>query len=89
MYNYSGASASYPTSGGGLWRKNRRNTGGGAGNIGVDLNRNYGIDWSNCSGASTSCGSSNKTKKILIMVPQHFLNRKHKPSGILYRAVVL
>jgi carboxypeptidase T len=62
MYNYSGASASYPTSGGGLWRKNRRNTGGGAGNIGVDLNRNYGIDWSNCSGASTSCGSSNKTE---------------------------
>lgn len=62
MYNYSGASASYPTSGGGLWRKNRRNTGGGAGNIGVDLNRNYGIDWSNCSGASSSCGSSNKTE---------------------------
>lgn len=29
MYNYSGASASYPVTGGGLWRKNRRNTGGG------------------------------------------------------------
>lgn len=60
-YNYSGASASYPTSGGGLWRKNRRNTGGGASNIGVDLNRNYKVDWGNCSGASSSCGSSTKT----------------------------
>lgn len=61
-YNYSGASASYPTTGGGLWRKSRRNTGGGASNIGVDLNRNYGIDWGNCSGASSSCGSSNPTE---------------------------
>ncbi len=61
MYNYSGASASYPVTGGGLWRKNRRNTGGGASNIGVDLNRNYGIDWGNCSGATSSCGSNVKT----------------------------
>ncbi len=57
-YNYSGSSGSYPVSGGGLWRKNRRSTGGG---IGVDLNRNYSIDWSNCSGASSSCGSSDPT----------------------------
>ncbi len=61
MYNYSGASASYPTSGGGLWRKSRRNTGGGASNIGVDLNRNYGVDWGNCAGATSSCGSNDKT----------------------------
>ena len=60
-YNYSGTSASYPVTGGGLWRKNRRNTGGGASNIGVDINRNYSIDWGNCSGASSSCGSNVKT----------------------------
>lgn len=29
--------------GGGLWRKNRRNNGGG--NYGVDLNRNFGLQW--------------------------------------------
>lgn len=29
--------------GGGLWRKNRRNNGGG--DFGVDLNRNYGHEW--------------------------------------------
>jgi len=29
--------------GGGMWRKNRRNNGGG--NYGVDLNRNYNVDW--------------------------------------------
>ena len=55
-YNYSGASGSYPTSGGGLWRKNRRLISGST--YGVDINRNYGIDWGNCAGASTSCGSS-------------------------------
>ncbi len=60
-FNYGGSSGSYPVTGGGLWRKNRRNTGGGASNIGVDLNRNYGIDWGNCSGASSSCGSNTKT----------------------------
>lgn len=54
-YNYSGASG-YPTTGGGLWRKNRRLISGPT--YGVDLNRNYGIDWGNCSGASSSCGSS-------------------------------
>lgn len=37
-YNY----ASYP-SGGGMWRKNRRDNGGGA--FGVDLNRNFGYEW--------------------------------------------
>jgi carboxypeptidase T len=43
------------------WRKNRRNN--GAGEWGVDLNRNWSVDWSNCSapiiGSPTSCGSSN------------------------------
>ena len=43
-------------SGGGMHRKNRRNNNGT--NPGVDLNRNYGIDWSNCAGAGTSCGSN-------------------------------
>ncbi len=48
-------------SGGGMQRKNRRNVGvdGGSGQKGVDLNRNYGVDWSDCAGASSSCGSSN------------------------------
>jgi carboxypeptidase T len=55
-YNYGGSSASYPTTGGGLWRKNRRLISGST--YGVDINRNYGIDWGNCSGATTSCGSS-------------------------------
>lgn len=55
-YNYSGASASYPTTGGGLWRKNRRLV--ATSTYGVDINRNYGIDWGNCSGATTSCGSN-------------------------------
>ena len=47
--------------GGGMQRKNRRNVGvdGGSGQKGVDLNRNYGVDWSDCAGASSSCGSSN------------------------------
>ena len=42
--------------GGGNHRKNRRNN--NATNPGVDLNRNWGVDWSNCTGAGTSCGSS-------------------------------
>lgn len=48
--------------GGGLHRKNRRNVGvdnpSNGQSKGVDLNRNYGVDWANCSGASSSCGSS-------------------------------
>lgn len=61
MYNYSGASASYPTTGGGLWRKNRRVVGTGNNDIGVDINRNYGVDWGNCTGATTNCGSNTKS----------------------------
>lgn len=42
--------------GGGQWRKNRNGSG-------VDLNRNWGVDWGNCSspivGDPGSCGSSN------------------------------
>ncbi len=38
IYNYT----TNPT-GGGMWRKNRRNNGGGT--MGVDLNRNYGYNW--------------------------------------------
>ena len=48
--------------GGGSQRKNRRiNAGSDSTNMGVDLNRNYGIDWGNCPGAdntSNSCGTS-------------------------------
>lgn len=42
------------------WRKNRRSNGGGT--FGVDLNRNWGVDWGNCArpivGSPLSCGSS-------------------------------
>ncbi|MBC7948247.1 MAG: T9SS type A sorting domain-containing protein [Chitinophagaceae bacterium] len=42
------------------WRKNRRDNAGSS--WGVDLNRNWGVDWGNCSspiiGDPTSCGSS-------------------------------
>lgn len=43
------------------WRKNRRDNPGNS--FGVDLNRNWGIDWSNCAepivGDPSSCGTSN------------------------------
>ncbi|MEO6693446.1 MAG: M14 family metallopeptidase, partial [Saprospiraceae bacterium] len=43
--------------GGGLWRKNRRNTGGGI--YGVDLNRNYGLGWGyNNIGSSPNANSN-------------------------------
>jgi len=49
---------------GGDWRKNRKST--GTSTAGVDLNRNWGIDWGNCSapisGNATSCGTSDKTQ---------------------------
>lgn len=62
-FNYGGSSASYPVTGGGLWRKNRRVTGGNGGSTtyGVDMNRNYSVDFGNCAGASTSCGSTSKS----------------------------
>ncbi|NII29210.1 T9SS type A sorting domain-containing protein [Pseudoflavitalea sp. X16] len=45
--------------GGGGWRKNRRLITGST--FGVDLNRNWGVDWGNCSapiqGSPSSCGS--------------------------------
>jgi hypothetical protein len=41
--------------GGGFWRKNRRNSGGG--NFGVDLNRNYDYGWGNNSGSSSDPSS--------------------------------
>lgn len=41
------------------WRKNRKSNSGGS--YGVDLNRNYGVDWGNCAGASSSCGSSSQS----------------------------
>jgi len=49
-YRYNETSA---PSGGGMWRKNRRVNGGG--DYGVDLNRNYNVDWGvTGSGISTS-----------------------------------
>jgi carboxypeptidase T len=45
---------------GGMWRKNRRLISGTT--YGVDLNRNWGVDWAHCSapilGNAGSCGSS-------------------------------
>ena len=50
-------------SAGGGWRKNRRPNGGTS--YGVDLNRNWGVDWADCSapilGPTTSCGSGTST----------------------------
>lgn len=55
-YNYTSTSGS----GGGSWRKNRDANGDGT--FGVDLNRNWGVDWGNCSapiqGTASSCGTS-------------------------------
>ncbi len=42
--------------GGGMWRKNRRNSGGGA--YGVDLNRNYGYMWGYDNNGSSPTPSS-------------------------------
>ncbi|MCF8257291.1 MAG: immune inhibitor A [Flavobacteriales bacterium] len=44
--------------GGGMWRKNRRNNGNGT--FGVDLNRNYSVDWG---GAGTSANGSSDVYK--------------------------
>jgi carboxypeptidase T len=41
--------------GGGGWRKNRKVIAAGP-EYGVDLNRNWGVDWGNCVGATSSCG---------------------------------
>jgi murein tripeptide amidase MpaA len=48
--------------GGGGWRKNRRNNGDGT--FGVDLNRNWSVDWANCAGASASCGSASTASDV-------------------------
>ena len=64
--------------GGGLWRKNRRNS--GSGNFGVDLNRNYNYGWGINSGSSSdpasetyrgpSAGSEPETQAIKNLVLQ-------------------
>ena len=50
---------------GGTWRKNRRSNAGGS--FGVDLNRNWGVDWGNCgtpiSGPPASCGTNDPTQE--------------------------
>lgn len=50
--------------GGGQWRKNRSKNSDGT--FGVDLNRNWGIDWANCTGAkgASSCGSSSGSSDV-------------------------
>lgn len=49
--------------GGGGWRKNRKIIASGPNQFGVDLNRNWNVDWAQCSGAvgGTSCGSGSIT----------------------------
>lgn len=53
-------------SGGGQWRKNRRVN--GSGQFGVDLNRNWGVNFANCTGAvgAASCGSSTTSSDCLL-----------------------
>ncbi|MGZ3923499.1 MAG: M14 family zinc carboxypeptidase [Flavisolibacter sp.] len=61
----------YDGGAGGMWRKNRskidssRQGQSYTFQYGVDLNRNWGVDWANCSapisGPSSSCGSSSAT----------------------------
>jgi hypothetical protein len=55
-------------SGGGQWRKNRRNN--GSGQYGVDLNRNWGVNFANCTGAvgAASCGSSTTERSLATTV---------------------
>ncbi|MFT3845097.1 MAG: M14 family zinc carboxypeptidase [Lacibacter sp.] len=55
---------------GGDQRKNRRNVGSDAtGQKGVDLNRNWGVDWGNCSapilGTASSCGAGGVSNQSL------------------------
>ncbi|MCB0508284.1 MAG: zinc carboxypeptidase, partial [Bacteroidetes bacterium] len=51
--------------GGGMWRKNRHSF--GSGRYGVDLNRNWGYRWADCSmpiqGYAPSCGSSSSSSE--------------------------
>lgn len=49
--------------GGGGWRKNRKVIATGPTEYGVDLNRNWNVDWANCAGAvgGSSCGSGTPT----------------------------
>lgn len=42
--------------GGGMWRKNRKIIATGPTQYGVDLNRNWGVDWANCPVSDLSCG---------------------------------
>ncbi len=50
--------------GGGQWRKNRRDNGDGS--YGVDLNRNWPVDWANCTGAigAVNCGSATGSSDV-------------------------
>jgi carboxypeptidase T len=58
-FNPDGWEHNRSTGAGSMWRKNRRNNGNGT--YGVDLNRNWGVDWAHCTspilGNAGSCGS--------------------------------
>ncbi|MBP6153625.1 MAG: T9SS type A sorting domain-containing protein [Chitinophagales bacterium] len=62
--------------GGGMWRKNRRQFGA---EYGVDLNRNWGVRWADCSapisGPVSSCGS-NTTSSSTYWGPSAFSERE-------------
>lgn len=62
-FNPDGWEYNRSTGAGSMWRKNRRHNGGSS--YGVDLNRNWGVDWAHCSspilGNAGSCGSGTTT----------------------------
>ena len=62
--------ATYP-SGGGMWRKNRRDNGNGT--FGVDLNRNYPFQWGRDDGSSPDPGST------IYRGPSPAPNRRRRP----------
>ena len=65
--------------GGGMWRKNRRNNGGGV--YGVDINRNYPYEWGHDNGSSgdpssetyrgPSPGSEPETQALMALINSH------------------
>ena len=70
--------ATNPT-GGGMWRKNRRDNGDG--NYGVDLNRNYGYKW-----GYDNSGSSNYTGDETYRGPYAFSEPETQMVGIFCQA---
>jgi murein tripeptide amidase MpaA len=75
-------------SGGGLWRKNRRNNGDGT--FGVDLNRNYSYFWGyDNSGSSATTSSeiyrgSSAASEPEVTAYSNFVNSKQLSAGLNY-----